>query len=544
MIMVKKEKCRADRMQNLNDKLREMKKITILLSMILLAFSMSLISCDNDLGELDNPTADVNTPKKDPNFKSIIVMSDIHVTAPQLLENRGAAYENYLSQDPKLLEYSGEVLENLVEEALRRNPDLIIIPGDLTKDGELVSHQLVVSILGRLRSADIPVIVVPGNHDIDNPEGYYFDGDNTRPAERTSTEQFKTLYADFGYNQAYAKDPASLSFVCEPLEGLVLLCIDTNKYEENKYKEKGDEKNYNQTSGRIRPATLTWMLAEADKARALGKQVVLIQHHNIVQHYDAQSTLQSDYIIADYENLSKQMMKHGIHMAFTGHTHLQDIAQYRTIADNAQPDSLVDVATGSVISYPNPWRTIKVNNDFTEWQINTEYVTSIPSLSDVKSTCYERLYGNIKGGLGWHIKDAWNTIETYRNMLTAMGLTKDFIPEKPEELTEMLTKYLGDQMSKVYMIHNEGNEWKNPKAVGLEDQLKSNMEKMLRDRAATVGVDDKLTESLITFYNTVYSMRIEPGLKSMLKDVNQLNDPDKRLESRTDDLNAVLRLGR
>ena len=192
MIMVKKEKCRADRMQNLNDKLREMKKITILLSMILLAFSMSLISCNNDLGELDNPTADVNTPKKDPNFKSIIVMSDIHVMAPQLLENRGTAYEKYLSQDPKLLEYSGEVLENLVEEALRRNPDLVIIPGDLTKDGELVSHQLVVSILGRLRSADIPVIVVPGNHDIDNPKGYYFDGDNTRPAERTSTEQFKT----------------------------------------------------------------------------------------------------------------------------------------------------------------------------------------------------------------------------------------------------------------------------------------------------------------------------------------------------------------
>ena len=521
-----------------------MKKITNLLSMALLALSMGLTSCDDVLEVFDNPVENVTTPDKDPNFKSIIVLSDIHVMAPQLLEKRGTAYNNYLSQDPKLLEYSGEVLECLVGEMLQRNPDLVIIPGDLTKDGELVSHQLVVKALSRLRSANIPVVVVPGNHDIDNPEGYYFNGDATRPAERTSPEQFKSLYADFGYNQAYAKDPASLSFVCEPLEGLVLLCIDTNKYEENKYKEKGDEKNYNQTSGRIRPATLTWMLAEADKARALGKQVVLIQHHNIVQHYDAQSTLQSDYIVADYEKVSKQLMEHGIHMAFTGHTHLQDIAQYRTIADNAQPDSLVDVATGSVISYPNPWRTIKVNNDFTEWQINTEYVTSIPSLSDVKSTCYERLYGNIKGGLGWHIKDAWNTIETYRNMLTAMGLTKDFIPEKPEELTEMLTKYLGDQFSKVYMIHNEGNEWKNPKAVGLEDQLKSNMEKMLRDRAATVGVDDKLTESLITFYNTVYSMRIEPGLKSMLKDVNQLNDPDKRLESRTDDLNAVLRLGR
>ena len=414
-------------------------KIKNLLLMILLALSLSLTSCSDDIGEPDNPSGEVNPPSKDPNFKSIIVMSDIHVMAPQLLENRCTAYENYLNQDPKLLEYSGEVLEYLVGETLQRNPDLVIIPGDLTKDGELVSHQLVVSILEKLRSAGIPVIVVPGNHDIDNPEGYYFNGDNTRPAERTSPEQFKELYADFGYNQAYATDPASLSFVCEPLQGLVLLCIDTNKYEENLYLEKGDAKNYNQTSGRIRPATLTWMLAEADKARAEGKQVVLVQHHNIVQHHDAQSTLQSDYIVADYENVSKQLMQHGIHMAFTGHTHLQDIAQYRTIADNAQPDSLVDVATGSTISYPNPWRTIKVNNDFTEWQINTEYVTSIPSMSDVNATCRKRLNDNLKGGLGWHIKDAWSNMESYRNFLVVMGLPNNFIPEKPEELTDLLT---------------------------------------------------------------------------------------------------------
>jgi len=523
-----------------------MMKITNLLSIAFLAFCMGLTSCSNDSEVFDNPSDDVNTPtsEKDPNFKSIIVMSDIHVMSPQLLENRGTAYDNYLSQDPKLLEYSGEVLEYLVGETLQRNPDLVIIPGDLTKDGELLSHQLVVSILGRLRSAGIPVIVVPGNHDIDNPEGYYFDGDNIHPAERTSPEQFKELYADFGYNQAYAKDPASLSFVCEPLQGLVLLCIDTNKYEDNLYLDKGDAKNYNQTSGRLRPATLTWMLAEADKARALGKQVVLVQHHNIVQHHDAQGTLQSDYIIEDYVNVSKQLMKHGIHMAFTGHTHLQDIAQYRAITNKAQPDSLVDVATGSVISYPNPWRTIKVNNEFTEWQINTEYVTSIPSLSDVKSTCYKLLYDNIKGGLGWHIKDAWNSIDKYRDALNALGLTRVFIPETPEELTDILTKYLGDQLSKMYMIYNEGNEWKNPEAAGLENQLKSNMEKMLRDRAATVGIHDIQTGLLITFFNTIYTMQIEPGLKSMLNDINQYKDPDKRLESRTDDLNAVLRLYR
>ena len=141
-----------------------MEKITNLLLMTLLALCMSLTSCVKD-PEVDNPK------EKDPDFKYIMLMSDIHVMAPELLEKKGSAYEKYLSQDPKLLEYSGEVLEYLVGETLRRNPDLVIIPGDLTKDGELVSHQLVVSVLAKLRSAGIPVIVVPGNHDIDNPEG-------------------------------------------------------------------------------------------------------------------------------------------------------------------------------------------------------------------------------------------------------------------------------------------------------------------------------------------------------------------------------------
>ena len=514
-----------------------MKKSTNLLWLIMLALCMSLSSCVDDSDV-------VNPGEKDPDFKYIIVMSDIHVMAPELLENRGSAYENYLSQDPKLLEYSGEVLEYLVGETLQCNPDLVIIPGDMTKDGELVSHQLVVSILAKLRSAGIPIIVVPGNHDIDNPEGYYFNGDNTRPAVRTSPEQFAALYADFGYNQAYAKDPASLSYVCEPLKGLVLLCIDTDKYEENRFIDKGDTVNYNQTSGRIRPATLTWMLAEADKARAEGKQVVLVQHHNIVQHYDAQGTLQGAYLIDDYENVGKQLMEHGIHMAFTGHSHLQDIAQYRTIADNAQPDSLIDVATGSTISYPNPWRTVKVSNDFTEWHIKTEYVMTIPSLSNVKSTCYQLLHDNFMDGLGWHLNDAWSSIDQYRYTLAALGLPLDLIPNTPEETTEMLRGYLGDQLTGIFMIYNDGNEWKNPAAAVLENQLKSNLENMLRDRAAVVGLNNIQTDVLVNAVTMLYLLRLEPGIKSMITDVNQYMALDSRLRSRTDDLDVVLRIGR
>ena len=472
-------------------------------------------------------------------YKSIFLFSDIHVMSPQLLVNEGKAFSDYLGVDPKLLEYSADVLETVVDETVKRKPDLVIIPGDLTKDGELVSHQLVVSILSRLRSAGIPVVVVPGNHDIDNPEGYYFDGEQTRPAERTSPEQFKQLYADFGYNMAYATDEASLSFVCEPLEGLVLLCIDTNLYEENLYLEKGDTANYNQTAGRIRPATLTWMLNEADKAREKGKQVVLVEHHNIVQHHDAQGALQSEYIIKDYKSVSEKMMRHGIHLAFTGHTHLQDIAAYRYYdALKVRNDSLVDVSTGSTVSYPNPWRTIKVSNDFTKWEIATENITSIPKLSDVQGTCYKRLYDNINGGLEWHIKYSWQTILGYKEYLDLMGCKDQLLPPNPEELTQLLREYLGEQLCKVYMIHNEGNEWQKPEAATLVNELSTNLKRLIHDRSVAVGQNDATTGFLEFIAESVYSTKIAPGLKSLLSDVNQLNEP--LMHSRIDDLNTVL----
>ena len=295
----------------------------------LCGLTTTLTSCSDSKDEVQDKLISDDGGNANTGYKTIFLMSDIHVMSPQLLEREGSAYSSYLNFDPKLLEYSADVLESLVDEAIKRKPDLIIIPGDLTKDGELVSHQLVASILTRLRTAGIPVILVPGNHDIDNPEGYYFNGDEKRSAERTSPEQFKQIYADFGYNQAYATDPASLSFVCEPLEGLVLLCLDTNLYEENLYKDRGDEKDYNQTAGRIRPATLTWALDEADKARALGKQVVLVEHHNIVQHHDAQGHgrhhQQQDHHIHQFQKGIK-----GIHDGLLG-LHVQELCPVGTL---------------------------------------------------------------------------------------------------------------------------------------------------------------------------------------------------------------------
>ena len=98
------------------------------------------------------------------------VISDLHVMAPQLLVSEGKAFEEYLIKDRKMLRESAEILDTLMTDILDIKPHLVLVTGDLTKDGERASHQLVVSQLHRLVDAGIQVLVVPGNHDINNPD--------------------------------------------------------------------------------------------------------------------------------------------------------------------------------------------------------------------------------------------------------------------------------------------------------------------------------------------------------------------------------------
>lgn len=494
-----------------------------------LAFTACSVNEDNNGG---------SAPVEPKTGYNIFVMSDIHVMAPELLVEKGAAFEKYVKTDPKLLEESGEVLHTLADIVLDKKPDLVLIPGDLTKDGEMVSHQLVVSILDRIRTAGIPVIVIPGNHDINDPEGVYYIGDNTRHAERTSPEQFAQLYRNYGYARPDAvRDPASLSFACEPLEGLVLICLDSNRYEDNLFVENGDSIDHNQTGGRLRPATLEWMWRQADAARAAGKQVVAMQHHNAVEHFDGQAKIQAPYVVDNYQTVAEEMMEHGIHLVITGHQHLQDIAQYRVHSD-AGVDSLIDISTGSAVGYPNPWRMIRTNTDFTRWDVSTGYISSIPSIANLRQECYKRSSTNIVDGLVWHINEYWPTIESYRSVLPTLGVPAMLLPNTPQEAGELIMEYLGDSLRDVFMIHLTGNENDNPRGQVLIADIDAAVKQLCIQRMKGSG-DDASLDATVGLIHTLLMAYLKPILTSMLTDTNQ---EVSSLSSRTNDLDVVLNI--
>ena len=119
--------------------------------------SVLSISCKKDIDVVapDKDSYALTELEKGGNHPRIAVVSDIHFMHPSLLANgavNGTAFQSYLDQDPKLLQYSPFVLQNVIMDLKRERPDILLVPGDLTKDGEMINHQSVANHLADLRA--------------------------------------------------------------------------------------------------------------------------------------------------------------------------------------------------------------------------------------------------------------------------------------------------------------------------------------------------------------------------------------------------------
>ncbi len=288
------------------------------------------------------------------------VISDPHLY-PARLGTSGSAFETYLLGDPKLLKESEAILEAALAGIAEEGVRFLIISGDLTKDGELLSHVLMAQHLQKLEQSGIEVFVVPGNHDINNPAAVAYIGDTTRPVANTSPETFRALYQRFGYGEAISRDAGSLSYVAEPVPGLWLLAVDSCKYREN------PETGPRAVGGRISDATMTWIKATLQEARVRGKQVIAFMHHGVNAHFVPEPLIFPDYLVDDWPVVSAELAAAGLSVVFTGHYHSQDAAY--PLDDQFQPQlTLCDVETGSLAQYPCAYRIVTIEGSLLDIQ--------------------------------------------------------------------------------------------------------------------------------------------------------------------------------
>ncbi len=331
-----------------NDK--NMKKIVSLLLLVLVMSSAARLD-DNMRVQLSQ------TPWK------MMVLSDVHLMAPSLMGDESTKFQKSVQANHKLLQQSEEILDSISKQVLAEKPQVLLITGDLTKDGEKVSHELLINrYLERWIKNGTKVYVIPGNHDINNPWASRFFGKKSYKVPSVSPQEFANIYRDCGYGSAIARDPFSLSYVAQLRPGLRLLALDGCRYEEN-------TKNHCVTGGRLKPQTISFIQNQVEKAHEAGCEVIAMIHHGVIPHFSMEKQLYGEFLIADNDYVSKVLQDLGVRVIFTGHFHANDVAT---------DGSLSDVQTGSTVSYPHPYRIINVHGNIMD--IRTAHVTALTSM--------------------------------------------------------------------------------------------------------------------------------------------------------------------
>ncbi|MBK1689246.1 metallophosphoesterase family protein [Rubrivivax gelatinosus] len=279
----------------------------------------------------------------------LAVLSDVHLYDSTTL-GTSSELDAYLLQDRKMIKESVEIFDAALAAIVAAKPDALLISGDLTKDGERVNHELLATRLQALRAQGVRAYVIPGNHDVANPDAKDFSTVPATAAETVDAAAFATIYARCGYGDAIARDPASLSYVAELGEGVWLFAIDSCRYAESA------DPSTPITAGRVRAATLTWLQSWLAKARERGIAAIGTMHHGLIEHFPGQSSFFPEYLVEDRETLAAAFAAAGLTVVFTGHYHAQDIVR-------ASYDGVMvhDVETGSTVTAPSPYRLVTID---------------------------------------------------------------------------------------------------------------------------------------------------------------------------------------
>lgn len=305
----------------------------------------------------------------------IAVMSDLHYLSPDMIADT-EDFEHAFNSDRKLLKESSSVLREMLERVRADKPDILLVSGDLTKDGEQECHAALAKQLQQLQQ-DVPglkIYVINGNHDIRNYNAKNFNTADGKavPATRTEPEDFKQIY-DFVYSDptviatftpAEGNKAGGLSYVARPVEGLTVIAMDTCRYSSDNTSNGDDE---HETSGAISADLEKWVIEQTAAAKARGDLVIGLEHHGLVPHFDVEPTILPMYLVNGYERIAQEYADAGMSAVFTGHMHAVDIAAMTTKAGN----TFYDIETGSALTYPCPIRFVDLRRSTVGGETNT-----------------------------------------------------------------------------------------------------------------------------------------------------------------------------
>ncbi len=455
----------------------------------------------------------------------VMVIADPHVLASSLVEE-GAAMDKMMAGQRKMLDLSEVAFTALVDTALLHKPALVLIPGDLTKDSEVASHDVVVEQLSRLQSAGIHTLVIPGNHDIGG-KAFAYRGGESVPVESLSDSEWESKYA-MVYEQVLAKDPNSHSYVAEPLRGVTVLGIDAS---------------HDDGEGYLSDETLAWVLAQADEANAKGNMILAMCHWQVLEHVDDGGMITDiSARLQAADTIRDELMAHGVHMLLTGHVHVNSISTYRDTSA-VIGDSIVEISTGSPITYPCPYRWLTIASDRSTVEVSTAMLSALPEQDDLTTYSREwmkehieimmpslsvRLYDKAAGVMEKRVEDMLKNVPMGSMLISAF---KKSLPQTDEEKYALVNKHLASTIVDLYLLHSVANEPQHAEADSLAQAMYTGIGAMIHELTdAVLKSFVALQEEMIT--NIQNTNR--PAIQSLVEDRTHWASP--MYSDQTDDL--------
>ncbi len=270
------------------------------------------------------------------------------VTDTHYFENElgagGPAFEKNMLTEQYFMKESSAIVKSEFDRIIAdKDTDIVIIPGDLSKNGEKESHKSFIKELYRLKENGKKVYVITAGHDY-NDSAYVLKGDGRVPVEGTDFDDLCEMYRDFGYGDAIAIDEPTHSYMVQITEGVRMLAICCDS--------KGQPK------GAMDERHMAWAKEQLDKAKADNCSVFAICHYPIIPSVPA-FDLVGDAKIKEWKKVASFLADNGVELILTGHMHIQSINEFYSEKGNR----LIDICTSCLVGSPAKYRKITIDEN-------------------------------------------------------------------------------------------------------------------------------------------------------------------------------------
>lgn len=366
----------------------------------------------------------------------IFVATDIHYLSNRV-NDKGAAFKKMAdSSDGRAINYSEELVDALKYNVIEKEPEVLIISGDLTHNGEKASHEDMAKRLQEVEDSGTEVLVIPGNHDINNPWARAFVGENQVETDSVTPEEFEEIYKNFGYSDNISRDEESLSYLAKANDEVWVLMLDTSMYENNTTNPV--------TNGRIKSSTLEWIKECANMAKENDVQIVTAMHHNLYNHSDL---LNLGFTLDNSTEAYDTFVEADLNIVLSGHIHIQDIKVDKE-------NKVYDIVTSALIV--NPQQYGKIVYDSTKGFTYTTESVDVEHWAKETGNTDDNLLNFSSYSRDFFYDKSYN--QTYSQLSTSGEYTEDEAKAMAETMAELNVNYFAGTTYQVseQIINSEG----------------------------------------------------------------------------------------